>query len=159
MYGQKLIDASGTTPVSLRTWRHTRPLFAKFVEAYCSYTSGFRHFRLGTETPGGDYTETDVVSPGLVLLDEHGSELWLSGCGSGYVGQGPAGAGYILYREGFDHAHVDLVPSMENLHIRKGLREPLLAVRRSELGYSTRPWALHIKSLIDTGYFEYVDQD
>ena len=159
MYGQKLIEQSGVTRASLRTWRLTRPLFGEFVEAYCSFTSGFRCFQLGVETPAGDYTETDADSPGLVLLDEHGGELWLSGCGSGYTGEGAAGTGYVLYREGFDHAHIDLVPHMENLHIRKGLAEPLLAVRRSENVRSRTTWARHISELIGSGYFRDVDKD
>jgi hypothetical protein len=59
------------------------------------------------------------------------NELWLSGCGAGYRGEGPSGAGYILLKEGFPHEQLRLVLTCEPLHLVKGT-EPRVAERKPD---------------------------
>ena len=159
MYGQTLIEHSGVTRVSLRTWKMTRPLYGEFTEALCSRTWAFRRYDLAVQrTVDGEYLPKSATDgPGLVLIDESGSELWLSGCMSGYGGEGVAGTGYILRAEGFSPAHIDLVPDAKLLHLRKGQAEPLVHRAADEEVTRDRSWSRHIEDLLASGYFKDIE--
>jgi hypothetical protein len=158
MHGQTIIEQSGVTRVSLKLWKLTRPLFSTFTDAYCTFRSGFRRYQLEEETRRGDYTPIGQDRPRLILVDDSGAELWLSGCAAGYTGEGAAGTGYVLQTEGFDPGHVDLVPFSDRLHVRKGRAEPQLHVRRDErYEIVAGTWSRHITDLTDSGYFKDVE--
>lgn len=161
MHGQKLIEYSDITRVSLRTWKLTRPMFGEFVEAYVSRGGGFRNYQLGAWNDSvNDYvplTPRKGDSPTLVLVADDTSELWLGGCASGYTGEGVAGAGYILYVEGFMPDHINLLPHADVLHLRKGEPAPLTHVAASDKPRLLEPWSNHIERLIATGYFKDVE--
>ncbi|PRY24023.1 hypothetical protein [Pseudosporangium ferrugineum] len=161
MHGQKLIEHSDITRVSLRTWKLTRSMFGEFVEAHCSRSGGFRNYQLDAWlNDANDYvplTRHGGDSPTLVLIDDSGSELWLGGCASGYSGEGVSGAGYILRSEGFSSAHIDLLPHAKLLHLRKDQAEPLAHREADERPQVREPWSQHIERLIATGYFRDVE--
>jgi len=120
----RIRDAHGVTDSSLLLWRMTRRLFGDLREAECG--------DLDPHSP--DLTcDLDLLVPGtaidieygLVLRDDRRQELWLSGCGAGYGGEGPGGTKTILEAEGFSAAHVALVEVYSAFHIRKDRDEPL----------------------------------
>lgn len=156
MHRHVLISHTDITRASLNVWKASRPLFGEFTEAYCSRTFGFRRYELGRGdletgeelpigTPGG---------PSMVLIDDQGSELWLSGCVAGYMGEGVSGTGYILRAEAFDPKHINLVPYADHLHVRKGTEVPLTFVERDEKPNYDRTLFRHIEQLEAHGYFK-----
>jgi hypothetical protein len=98
-------------------------MFGEFVEAKCG-SYGFK------ENPrfAPDLWMSPVIAEGfsgLILVDVHDRELWLSGCQSGYGGLGPEGTRQILEAEGFSKAHLDVVHNYGQFRIRKDRDEPL----------------------------------
>ena len=132
-------------------------MFGTFQEAILArHEGGDRRYALSG--PGFESDEGDPNAwqpPGMVLRDEHGNELWLSGCFGGYRGTAPHGAGYILLKEGFPHEQIRLVLTCDLLHLAKG-GAPLVAKRnpdKSELAED----AHFVEQLLDAeanGYFQ-----
>jgi hypothetical protein len=83
-------------------WRNNRKLFGNFVEArvYSQSDGGLIDGRRSRWSDDVMYPE----SPKMVLIDDQGNELWLSGTPCGYVGQGSSGAEKILREEQFGDA-------------------------------------------------------
>ncbi|WP_212825377.1 hypothetical protein [Polymorphospora rubra] len=160
-----MIDNSGITQCSLRTWRLTRSLFGDFQQAFCSFDGGWHRFLAESSVDDSDAIAGQWDQPGLVLRDQHGGELWLSGCASGYTGEGAAGAGYILRCEGFKPHQIDLISLCGRLHLRKSQSDPVVAEirRESRKGRGTvsaePKWSAHIESLVASGYFRDVDSN
>jgi hypothetical protein len=95
-------DGGGITRRSLQAWGEHRQLFGTFIEArvYASSDGAVIDGRLcwwdkGILLP---------VAPAMVLIDDQGNELWLSGTPCGYTGEGSGGAERILREEGFGDA-------------------------------------------------------
>jgi hypothetical protein len=129
----ELIESSGSTAHSLRAWEATRGIFGTFQEAILA-RPGRGDRRYAVSGPGFAWNEGDAdawLSPGMVLRDERGSELWLSGCPAGYHGTGPWSAVYILLKEGFPHEQLRLVFACDPLHLVKG-SDPLVAERKPD---------------------------
>lgn len=102
-------DDRGSTEYSKQVWRENRDLFGRFVEArvYARGDGPLVDGRLFVPPPrgGGVWAspprEVWPSPPTMVLIDERGNELWLTGTLCGYPGEGPRGAGFILREEGF----------------------------------------------------------
>jgi hypothetical protein len=125
-----LIEADGTTNGSVQAWKATRSMFGTFQEAIFPGPGSDR--RYAWSAPNRKWADGNPDAwepPRMVLRDERSNELWLSGCGAGYRGEGPEGAGYILLKEGFPHEQLRLVLTCERLHLVKG-SEPLVAERK-----------------------------
>jgi hypothetical protein len=131
-------------------------MFGTFQEAILARLGGDRRYALsgpGFERDVGDPKAWQ--SPGMVLRDEHGNELWLSGCSGGYRGTGPMGAGYILLKEGFAQEQLRLVLTCDPLHLAKG-SAPLVAERNPDKSESAED-ADFVERLLDaeaSGYFQ-----
>lgn len=102
-------DNQGSTEYSKQVWRDTRDLFGKFVEARV-YARGDgplvdgRIFVPPSKRDGiwaSPPKEVWPSPPTMVLIDDRGNELWLTGTLCGYPGEGPTGAEFILREEGF----------------------------------------------------------
>lgn len=156
MYRHVLISHSDTTRASLNVWKTSRPLFGEFIEVYCSRTYGLRRYELGREdlTTGEALPIGSPTGPSMVLIDEQGSELWLSGCLAGYMGEGPSATGYILRAEAFEPRHINLVPYADHLHLRKGIEAPLTFVECDEKRDYGSTLFGHIEQLEAQGYFK-----
>lgn len=93
-------DGSCVTQQSAQTFSDNRRLFGVFVEArvYHGPDGALLDGRFSN-------WQTDLPdAPAMVLVDERGNELWLSGTPCGHNGQGPSGAEKILLQEGFGDA-------------------------------------------------------
>jgi hypothetical protein len=90
-------DNYSITSKSRQVWEDQRHLFGTFIEArvYARWDGAVIDGRLF----GGN--RELAVPPSMVLIDEAGNELWLSGMACGYAGTGPGGAAVILQAEGF----------------------------------------------------------
>lgn len=161
MYAHTLIDVSGITRCSLHAWKKSRSLFGTFNEVFVGFTgTGHRYLTASPKDDPSSDAARNWDSASLVLRDEVGSELWLDGCKSGYTGEGAAGTGYILHKEGFPAELVDLVPLCGLLHLRRGSESPVTAqFRRKPIeARGNRPaeirWSQHIQHLIANGYFD-----
>jgi hypothetical protein len=102
-------DDRGSTEYSKQVWRENRDLFGRFVEAWV-YAPGDgplvdgRLFVPPSKRDGvwaSPPTEVWPSPPTMVLIDDRGNELWLTGTLCGYRGEGPRGAEFILQEEGF----------------------------------------------------------
>jgi hypothetical protein len=117
----RIVDNCENTFESISVWRKTRPLFGVFREAYCNEAP------TGQAAYGLDLWTANCGGPfkgGLVLLDDRGQELWLSGCKAGYDGTGPSGTAEILEAEAFTH-YVELPFQYRTFHVTKDRDEPL----------------------------------
>ncbi len=77
----------------------------------------------------------------MVLVDEAGNELWLSGTPCGYVGEGSGGAADILHNEGFG----DLSEEVLNDHFVK------VVLHKAEDGTVTSQFTERQTTLWDSG--------
>lgn len=139
-YGDEMLimsdGAVDGTDESVSFWRDNRSAFGEFVEAwgYLSDDDALRDGRRFTNSTRGDLASP--VQPKLVLIDEHGNELWLTACCVGYGGGGPGGTETILVEEGFgSQAYLwKMISNHLVLGLRKGVDEPLEAVPVSVRG-------------------------
>jgi hypothetical protein len=84
-------DGAGIIRRSLQAWSDNRGLFGTCAEAWVCARSD------GAVLDGRLCRVTDFPSaPTMVLIDDRGHELWLSGALCGYSGEGPAGTEKIL---------------------------------------------------------------
>jgi len=106
----------GTTDYSLQIWKGNRHLFGVFTEARV-YARGD-----GALIDGRLFKKNDLASPpSMVLVDDRGNELWLTGTPCGYVGTGSGGAATILNEEGFgDDSEVVIDERFVKVVLRKG---------------------------------------
>lgn len=93
-------DGYGATRQSVQVVNDNRHLFGTFVEARVYHGPDGalldgRFSRWRVDLPD---------APAMVLIDDRGNELWLSGTPCGYTGQGPGGAEELLLQEGFGTA-------------------------------------------------------
>jgi hypothetical protein len=95
-------DGYGITVDSLATWRDNRELFGRFIEARVYWRSDGALIDGRFCLWGGD--ELHPAPPSMVLIDDRGNELWLSGMTCSYSGEGPAGAETVLRGEQFGDA-------------------------------------------------------
>lgn len=111
-----------------------RQLLAPVVEAFIffkeedSKRKGFPPYwqaeRQGLHDSGFAYYPT------LVLRNDRGGEMRLSGCNCGYGGTGPLGTEEILRSEGFPEHLIDLVATHSILHLHREYDSPLEAKLR-----------------------------
>jgi hypothetical protein len=127
-------DGAGITVGSVEVWENNRGLFGTFVEARVyAYSDGAmidgRLCRWRIDRPD---------APKMVLIDDQGNELWLSGTPCGYGGQGAGGAVRILRQEGFgDVAETVYDTRLVKVVFRKG-EDGAVTSQVTEKG--TTPW-------------------
>jgi hypothetical protein len=109
-------DDGGSTSESLHIWKENRHLFGVFTEARV-YSRGD-----GALIDGRLFKKHRLASPpSMILVDDRGNELWLTGTPCGYVGTGSGGAATILHEEGFgDDSEAVVDDRVVKVVLRKG---------------------------------------
>jgi hypothetical protein len=172
IHRQRIVDILEIPRSSLMLWRATRPLFGGFTEAIC-YWQGDSQYRYAAVDPSHPNHEdhpidsTFINTPGLILIDEHGNDLWLSGCGCGYTGEGPTATAYILFHEGFSEDHINrFIPHCASFHLVKDESEPAAVIflpghaeprpvrRKRPMMEEPPEIADHVRDLETHGYFD-----
>ncbi len=78
-------ENEGCTEMSIRLLTKVKSRYRKFIKAVVDYLD-----------------KSDIFSLCLMLEDEDGNQLYLSGCNAGYSGEGPTGTFQILNSLGFN---------------------------------------------------------
>jgi hypothetical protein len=98
-------------------------MFAEFIEAKCGTFNFKDNSRYAPDLWLSPVIAQDFT--GLILIDNHGRELWLSGCQAGYGGTGPDGTWHVMESEQFPRVHLEVTQNYGQFHIKKDLGEPL----------------------------------
>lgn len=128
-------DRGGITRRSIALFRESRGEFDAFVEAWAfkweqdAVEHGFFQVHESGDQPEVHLHHTE--SPGLVLQDAVGHQLWLSGCSCGYGGEGPSGSQTVLREAGFSKDAIEAIPYYDVLHLRSDSPEPTVIRKRS----------------------------
>lgn len=107
-------DGSGVTRDSVRFFRDNRERLGPIVSAAVRFP--------GFGDPFDPYL--------LVLRDDAGNEMRLSGCTTGYAGEGPRATMQILVDEGFLAAEARAVFTAPELALQRTCEAPPTAARR-----------------------------
>lgn len=130
----RIVDDSGITDRSIALWRLVRPVFGEFIEAevFDNEASGLAaaaQFTFDLWALGSARLRTKGTGPpaprGLILRDDRGQELVLSGCRAGYSGTGAGGTEEVLTEEHFLPEHIALIPRFGYFHVSKASPTPL----------------------------------
>ncbi|MFZ5642522.1 MAG: helix-turn-helix domain-containing protein [Bacillota bacterium] len=106
-----LYDESGSTRKSKEFFENNRSLMGDICAIYVYFDeidAALDNFFLPSSSSRYGNLH-HVETPGLILKDTTGKEMWLGGCNCGYGGEGPHGSEYILKQLGFDEKHTDNV--------------------------------------------------
>jgi hypothetical protein len=110
-------DGAGATDISLRYWRHIRPRLGRIIRADAGLEPLVKEPRMSRGIPY-------IAEYNLILLDDRGNEVRLSGCNCGYGGTGPHGTFEILKAVGLLPDDVDFnesgIPDQRRATWRRG---------------------------------------